>query len=227
VIYIALLRRLSENGGMRPTLILAVVLASFLSSRAVSAKNAPAPDGLQAFYGEVKAVNRSDRTITIELGMRFVFHVTGETKIIARGGAPLSLDNIKPGEGALIVARRNAGHTGIAVKITVEPGAHFSPVISAKTRQGKTLSGLDVLALITYKPPTEVINRNINFGRQSGLFALDVQADGTVGNVRTIRSFGLNELDERGKKWLMKWKFRPKAVDEVRVPMTFNSFRRY
>lgn len=212
---------------MRPTVILAVVLVSFLSGRVVSAKNAPAPDGLQAFYGEVKAVNRSERTITIEVGMRFVFRVTSETKIIARGGAPFTVDNIKPGQGALIVARRNGGQTGIAVKITVEPGAHFSPVISARTRQGKTISGLDVLALITSKPPTEVINRNINFGRQSGLFALDVQADGTVGNVRAIRSFGLSELDERAKKWFMKWKFRPNAVDEVRVPMTFNSFRRY
>ena len=212
---------------MRSTLILAGVLASFLSSSAVSAKNAPPTDGLQAFYGEVKAVDRSAQTITIELGMRFVFHVTGETKIIARGGAALSLDNIKPGQGALIVARPNGAHTGIAVKITVEPGAHFPAVISARTVQGQTISGLAVFALVTYKPPTEVINRNINFGRQSGLFALDVNADGTVGNVRTIRSFGLNELDERGKKWLMKWKFRPNAVSEVRVPMTYNSFRRY
>lgn len=212
---------------MRHTLALAVVLASFLSSRAVLAKNAPATDGLQAFYGEVKAVNRSDRTITIELGMRFVFRVTGETKIIARGGAALSLDNIKPGAGAIVVARRNAGHTGVAVKITVVPGAHFPSVISARTVQGQTISGLAVSALITYEPPPEVINRNINFGRQSGLFALDVQTDGTVGNVRPIRSFGLSELDERAKKWLMKWKFRPNAVSEVRVPMTANSFRRY
>lgn len=212
---------------MRPTLALAAALVSFLSSSSALAKYAPATDGLQAFYGEVKAISRSARTITIELGMRFVFHITDETKITARGGAPLGLDNIKPGEGALIVARRDAGNTGTAVKITVEPGAHFPAAISARTVQGQTISGIAVYPFITYKPPTEVVNRNINFGRQSGLFVLSVQRDGTVGNVRPLRSFGLGELDERARKWLMKWKFRPNAVTEVRVPMTYNSFRRY
>jgi hypothetical protein len=212
---------------MRPTLVLAAGLVSFLFSGSVLAKNAPATDGLQAFYGEVKAVSRSARTITIELGMRFVFHITDETKITVRGGAAVSLDNIKPGEGALVVARRNAGNTGIAVKITVEPGAHFPAAISARTVQGQTISGIAVYPFVTYKPPTEVVNRNINFGRQSGLFVLSVQRDGTVGNVRPLRSFGLGELDERARKWLMKWKFRPNALTEVRVPMTYNSFRRY
>ncbi len=203
---------------MRLPLVLAVALVSVPFSGSALAKNAPTADGLQAFYGEVKAISRSARTITIELGTRFVFHITDETKI--------SLDNIKPGEGALVVARRNAGHTGIAVKITVEPGAHFPAAISARTVQGQTISGIAVYPFVIYKPPTEVVNRNINFGRQSGLFVLSVQRDGTVSNVRPVRSFGLGELDERATKWLMKWKFRPNAVTEVRVPMTYNSFRR-
>ncbi len=56
---------------------------------------------------------------------------------------------------------------------------------------------------------------------------MTVRPDGTVNNVRPLKSLGEAELNERATQWLMKWKFRPNCVTEVRVPMNYNTFRRY
>jgi len=184
------------------------------------------PGDLQAFYGQVKAIDRSAHTITLGMPMRFVFHVPASTQITIRKGGPASLDAIKPGAGVQITARRDAkGWT--ALKIALALGARFPEEISARTVQGKIITGLDVASFIIYEPPGEIVNRNIDFGQRSGLFLLTLLPDGTVASARPIKSLGLPELDERATKRLLKMKFRPGALSEARVPVNFHTFRRY
>jgi hypothetical protein len=215
----------------------ALVCGAFLLGLVFSARTAPnivnsanpletKPGDLHAFYGQVKEVDRAADTIAIELPMRFTFHVRAETQITVRRGGAVALDAIKPGAGAQIVARRDAkGWT--ALKITLEPGATFPEEISARTVQGKTIKGLAVMEFIAYEPPAELVNRNVNFGHRSGLFLLSLRPDGSVVNVRSIKSLGMTELDERAGRRLIKMKFRPGALSEARIPVSFNSFRRY
>ncbi|HKP03596.1 MAG TPA: energy transducer TonB [Chthoniobacterales bacterium] len=182
---------------------------------------------VQRFYGQVKAIDGSARTITIELGARFVVRVQKATKITLRGGAAATFDNITTGAGVDVVARRGAGNTWTALQITLERGAHFPDVISAKTVKGRTITGPEVMNLITYEPPSETVNRHIDFGHGSGLFLLLLRPDGTVANARPIKSTGVKELDDRAINRLMKMKFQPGALAEVRVPVSFFSFRSY
>ena len=91
---------------MHLRIILAAVVFSFLTTGFASAKTA-APGDLRAFYGQVTAVNRAAKTITLKLGMSFVFRVTDETKISGPGGL-LGFDAIKRGEGAEVVMRPGA-----------------------------------------------------------------------------------------------------------------------
>jgi hypothetical protein len=184
------------------------------------------PGDLHAFYGQVKGVDRAAGTIAIELPMRFTFRVQAATQINVRRGGAVALDAVKPGAGAQIVARREAkGWT--ALKITLEPGATFPEEMSARTVQGKTIKGLAVAKFIAYEPPAQLVNRNINFGQRSGLFLLSLRPDGSVANVRPIKSLGVTELDERAGRRLMKMKFRAGALSEARIPVSFKSFRRY
>jgi Cu/Ag efflux protein CusF len=179
------------------------------------------PGDVQRLYGQVKAIDRSARTITLELGARFVLRIQEATKITLRGGAAASFDSIKLGDGVDVVARRGAGGSWAALKITLERGARFPDVISAKTVKGRTITGPEVINLITYEPPGEIVNRNIDFGHPSGLFLLVLRRDGTVASARPIRSMGLKELDDRAITRATKMKFQPGALAEVRVPITF------
>jgi hypothetical protein len=183
------------------------------------------PGDVQRFYGQVKAIDRSARTITVELGARFVLRIQEATKITLRGGAAASIDSINIGDGVDVVARRGAGSSWAALKITLERGAHFPDVISAKTANGRTITGPAVINLITYEPPAEIVNRNIDFGHPSGLFLLSLRPDGTVVSARPIKSMGLKELDDRAITRLMKMKFQAGALTEARVPVSFHSFR--
>ena len=220
-----------------PSAVLRVALVSFLFSAAVPSYareivTPPSPllakpGDVQRFYGQVKAIDSSARTITIELGARFVVRVQKATKITLRGGAAATFDNITTGAGVDVVARRGAGNSWTALQITLERGAHFPDVISAKTVKGRTITGPEVMNLITYEPPAETVNRHIDFGQGSGLFLLSVRPDGTVANARPIKSMGLQELDDRAIRRLMKMKFQPGALAEVRVPVSFHSFRSY
>lgn len=185
------------------------------------------PGDLQRFYGQVKGIDHSARTITIELGARFVLRIQESTKIILRSGAAASFDSINIGDGVDVVARRGAGNSWAALKIAVERGAHFPDVISAKTANGRTITGPTVMNLITYEPPAETVNRNIDFGQGSGLFLLLLRPDGTVAKARPVKSTGVKELDDRAITRLMKMKFQAGALTEVRVPVSFHSFRSY
>jgi TonB family protein len=179
----------------------------------------------QRFFGQVKAIDSSARTITIELGARFVLHVPKTTKITLRGGGAATFGDITIGAGVDVVARRGTGNSWTALQITLDRAAHFPDVISAKTVKGQTITGPDVLNLIAYEPPAQTVNRNIDFGQGSGLFLLVLRPDGSVANARPIKSTGVKELDERAISRLMKMKFQPGVLAEVRVPMSFHSFR--
>jgi hypothetical protein len=221
-----------------PCAVLRVALVSFIcgvslpcyAARDVVIPPSPLlsrPGDLQRFYGQVTAIDRSARTITIELGSRFVLRVQATTKITVKGGAAASFDSIKLGDGVDVVARRGAGRSWAALQITVQSGAHFPDVISAKTVKGQTITGPAVGNFVTYEPPAEIVNRNIDFGHTSGLYLLLLRPDGTVANARPIKSMGLKELDDRAIRRLMKMKFLPGKLAEVRIPVTFHSFRRY
>ena len=210
---------------MRLRITVAVFFVSTFTLTYATPQSAPQID-LQRFYGQIKAVDRSARTITIEMPMRFVFHIRAATKITESGGAVATFDQIKAGDGADVVARHN-GNTWTALTIKLKPGTHFPDVISVRTVRGQTVSGAAMGEFLIFQPPIEMLNRNINFGRNSGLFLVSVAPDGTVGNVQVLKSLGLKELNEQATRWLMKWRFRPNSVTEARIPVSYNSFRRY
>jgi hypothetical protein len=219
---------------MRFRISFAACFLTFIAASGVEAakpfdlKKFLAPTDLRRFYGEVKAVDSSARTVTIGMPMRFTFHVREETKITQRSSA-IPFDRIKVGDGIDVVGRHGAGDKWTALTISLVKGATFlySEEISARTVQGKTITGLAVIPLITYKPPAAQVSRNIEFGDRAGLFLLAVRPDGTVADVKSVKPFGVSELDGRAVPWLKKWKFHPNSVTEVRVPINFNYFQRY
>ncbi len=218
---------------MRAAIISAAVFLSFAISGVAAPKIVPPrtpqqarPGELQAFYGQVKAVDLAARTITLGLPLRYTFEVPAASEITVRHGGATTLDAIKPGAGARVEAVRGVKNW-TARKITLEPGATFPDEMSAKTTQGKTIVGLAVANYITYEPPVENVRRNIDFGSGYGLFLLTLRPDGTVASVRPLRALSSQELNERATSRLLKMKFRPGALTEVRMPMSFHSYRRY
>ena len=159
--------------------------------------------------------------------MRFVFRVRETTKITDRSGAPLTFDNISSGAAIDVVARHGAGNTWTALTIKVKRGERFAEFATGKTLQGQTVTEPNLNAFIVYRPPGELINRNIDFGETHGLFLMTVRADGTVANVTTLRSMNHAELNRYARSWLMKYKFKPNSLTEVRVPLGYKTFRRY
>ena len=138
---------------MRLRIILAVLVLFLLTLGFASAKTKTAPSAnLQAFYGEVKKVDLAAKTITLQLGSSFVFHVTDETKISGPDGIA-SMDKIRPGEGASVVMRRGKDNTRIAVTIRLNPKATFASEPTARTVRGETISGFAVGEFVVYQPP--------------------------------------------------------------------------
>ena len=108
----------------------ALVSAALLIAVAVLAHGAPnvdfpltphdaKPGDLHAFAGQVVAVNRTARTITLGLPMRFTFKVPAATPVSVRRGDVVSFDAIRPGARVQIVALRGA-KSWTAQKITLE-----------------------------------------------------------------------------------------------------------
>jgi TonB family protein len=207
---------------MQIRITLAAVVLSLLNPGFGSAETAPSAP-LHTFYGEVKAVDPTARTLTIGFGGKsFVFHVTDETKISASSRF-VRFDNIKRGEGAAVVMRLDEKNRGIAVNVRIDPDprlALFMSLLSAKTTRGETISGIAVNNLIAYQPPGYGFNRGIDFGKpRLGMFRVSVQPDGTVAHVTTTKSLGYEELDVRAAKWLQTWRFHPNSVTEARIPV--------
>jgi TonB family protein len=213
-----------ESMNLRATLcVFCFLLSNFYFT---SPADAAPPSDLRAFFGEVKTISLAAKTITIQLGKTFAFHVTDQTRISAATGGALPFDKIRPGQGALVTVRPGPGNTGIAVNILITPGGTFANDYSARTTKGETISGAAIDSYVVSKPPPDDINRNINFGMyRSGLFLLSVAPDGTVPDVKVLRTLGYEELDVRAVKWLKKWRFRPNSLSEVRMPMNYHRTR--
>lgn len=212
---------------MRHRIILAAIVLSFVTPGAGAAAEVPSSP-LHTFYGEVKAVDLKARTLTIKSGGKsFVFYVTDETKL---SGESVRLDTITRGQGAAVVMRLGEGNKGIAVNIRIDADASFSQALSlysARTTRGEMISGIAVFSFVVFEPPAHEFVRGLDFGKPKvRMFRLSVLPDGTVASATPYESFGYQELDARGEKWLKKWKFRPNSVTEVRIPVVSSQTRR-
>jgi hypothetical protein len=207
---------------MHPRIILVAIVLSFLTLGSGSAQtDSSAP--LHTFYGQVKAVDLKARTLTIKSnGKSFLFYVTDETKISGQNEFA-RLDKVKLGDGAAVVMRLGEGNKGIAVRIRFDADASLAShlaLLSARTTRGEMISGIAVNNFVAYEPPAHEFRRGLDFGSTKlRMFRLSVQPDGTVANATPFQSFGYEELDARAAKWLMKWRFRPNSVTEVRIPV--------
>ncbi len=213
---------------MRPRIILAAFLLSFLTSGfAPAAAGASGP--LHTFYGEVKAINLAAKTITIRSnGKSFLFHITNETKISSPHGY-VRLDRIQRGQGATIVMRPGAGGVGLALSIQFHASAglaNYLSLFSVKTTRGETISGMAFNNYVVYEPRGDRWKGGVTYERaHASMFLLFVRTDGTVSDVKPLRGLGHAELDARAVTWLKQWRFRPNSVTEARMPVGHSQSR--
>jgi TonB family protein len=209
---------------MRPRTIFAVFLAGFFGVGLTPAEAAPAGE-LHTFYGQVKAVDFSRKTITLKSeGKSYVFHVTNETKIRGPRGSA-SLGAIQVWHGAAVVMRVGEGGRGVAVIIRFDPMAgslKYLALYSLTTMQGKTVSGMAFNNYVVYEPPADGWSTTLTYEQfRPSMFVLSVNPDGTVADVKPIQGLGYADLNARAVKWLKKWRFRPHSVTEVRMPFAY------
>lgn len=126
--------------------------------------------------------------------------------------------------------RLGEGNVGIAVAIRFDADASLAKSLalySARTTRGEMISGIAVNNFVAYEPPALPINRGLDLGpNKLRMFRLSVRPDGTVASATPFVSFGNEELDARAAKWLMKWRFHPNSVTEVRMPVSwFHTYR--
>ena len=55
----------------------------------------------------------------------------------------------------------------------------------------------------------------------SGLFGLQIRADGSVARVEALRSIGHESLDRAAVSAFQQWRFRPGSIQVVRVPIRY------
>lgn len=205
---------------MRPRTILAAALILGVAL----ARPLPAAE-LHTFYGQVKAVDLSRKTITLKSeGKSYVFHVTSETKISGPRGAA-SLGAIRAWHGAAVVMRVGDGGRGIAVVIRFDPTAgslKYLALYSLTTTQGKTVSGMAFNDYVVYEPPADGWSTTLTYQRlRPSMFVLSVNRDGTVTDAKPIQGLGYADLDARAVKYLKRWRFRSNSVTEVRMPFGY------
>src|ERR1700730_7880526 len=56
----------------------------------------------------------------------------------------------------------------------------------------------------------------------TGILEFVIRPDGTVSDVKILKSTGHRILDEEGVRAFRTWVFRPGTVDHVQVPLTFS-----
>jgi TonB family protein len=92
----------------------------------------------------------------------------------------------------------------------------------AKSPSGETLNATQIRRLVIDAPWPKYPSRASSLGYfGTGIFLLSVRADGTISSVETLRSTGHTELDTPAMAALKKWRFQPKSVAQVRVPVSF------
>ncbi len=182
------------------------------------------------FYGDVVAVGPHSLTIKSG-GKRLVFQITGETKISGRD-RPLQLDQIKPGNGATVMMKLGQGNVGIAERIRIDVGASLSSSLKlfvAKTTSGQVVSGMAINNYIAYKPHNDgwIGGATLERSYSEGVFLLEVRPDGTVAEVKMVKSMGYTELNLRAIRWFKQWRFHPNTVTKVQMPMSYVQYKRW
>jgi TonB family protein len=216
---------------MRVPKVLLVLLVTLFLSSLLSAKEA-SDSGLHTFYGDVVLVDPAKKIIELKTGKQlFVFHYTDQTRISSTLGQ-VNMAKILRGTAAAVVMRVGEGNSGIATEIRFVPGStrnQMLSLVSARTVHGETINGIAVARLVTYEPPANEWSGGATLARNNnaGLFVLSVAPDGTVTSVAVKQSSGYPELDERGEKWMKKWRFQPNSVTQVQLPMIFSQYRRW
>jgi hypothetical protein len=215
---------------MNPRTIVAILLG--LLSISSSLAKAPLPAKLFVFHGKVQAIDPGARTFTItsELGTS-VFDVTNETRIVRHPHAvrfqQITLDKMKVGEEAEVFVAGGSTRRATAVIVNLEYDprvASLPSLFAAKTPRGGSISGPDLAQLITYRPKADAFSTSMDYNASKlGVFLLSVRPEGTVSNVEVLSSIGYGELDERTKRWLMKWRFQPNSVVQVKVPFSLGT----
>ena len=191
------------------------------------------PNSNYRFYGDVVSVDPAGRTLTIKSGgKKLVFQINDQTKISGRYER-VSLDKIRPGDGATVTMKLGPGNVGIATSIRFDTvggsRSSFLKLVAARTIDGQTISGLAVENYIEFWPPSDGWSGgNGSWEKDSldGVFLLEVLPNGTVSEVKMIKSLGYNDLNLRAIKWFKKWRFKPNSVKEVQLPMNYTQYRR-
>jgi hypothetical protein len=199
------------------------------SSFAGAATKASAGEGV--FYGVVQAVDLGAKTFTIKAnGRSYLFHYNHETKISRRSGY-VSWSTVKPGEGANVLMRVGEGNVGMAIQVrfTKDAGeAEDMALYVARLTDGETISGAAVNNFVVFEPPpisfagAAGFGITSKYGSRSGVFHLAVRPDGSVAEVTAAKSLNDDKMNQRIAAWLRKWKFRPKSVTEVQIPVAFS-----
>ncbi len=220
---VANVRAFWQRAEMRLSLILTLV---YLGGFFVPAHAATPADQLHTFYGILKVVDPVAKTFTIKSGAQLlVFHYNDQTKISREGGY-VSWTTLKPGVGANVQMRLGEGNIGIAVKVRFvfdQGRAESMALFSVRTVKGERISGIAISNYVVAEPPPDVVARDLDLGTASGIFRATVRPDGTVDQVTTVRSLGWPEANQRGIRWVKKWKFKPHSVTEFQVPVSIVS----
>jgi hypothetical protein len=208
---------------MRPRTTLAAFLSIFIAIGFASAK--PAPSKEHIFFGEVKAIDLTARTLTLKsTGRSYVFHITDKTEISSFRGH-VRLEKVRPGQTAKVVMR--VGERGIGIAVSIRFDVH--PIIenlvahfSVKTIQGETVSGPAFEDYVVERPRTDAWSGGGAYqGGQMCMFLLYVRPDGTVADAKPLGTLGYPQLNERAVRWLKRWRFRPNSITEARMPMGY------
>jgi len=202
---------------------LLIVLGLFFLPDLATSKET-ASDKHFTFYGDVVAID--PHSITIKSGgKRLVFQITEETKISGRD-RPIQLNEIKPGNGATVLMKLGRGDIGIALRIRIDVGQSLSSslkLFAARTTHGEVISGMALNNYIAYQPPDDGWSGGATLAQShsDGVFLLEVRPDGTVAEVKVVKSMGYNELNLHAIRWFKRWRFQPNSVTEVQMPMHY------
>jgi len=210
---------------MRGSLVRAIVAVTCLGFSFGLTKGA-ASDQSYTFYGTIAAIDLAAHTLTIKAGGRsLVFHITPETHISSQSGY-VSLDRIKIGRSASVIMRLGEGNVGIAVSILLDLNASpsdYLKLFAARTVDGSVVSGLAVKDYVAYRPRGDGWSGSPTMENtyHDGVFLLEVRPDGTVSEVKMIKSMGYAELNLHAIRWFKQWRFKPNTVTEVQIPKSY------
>lgn len=204
-------------------LFLVIVLGLFFLPDLAPGKEASSGE-YYSFYGDVLAVD--PHSITIKSGGKsLVFQITEETRISGRNRT-VSLDQMKPGGSATVMMRLGQHNAGIAVRIRFDTEANVSKSLklyAARTTSGKVVSGMAINNYIAYRPSDDgwMGGATLERAYSEGVFVLQVRPDGTVSEVKMVKSMGYNELNVHAIRWFKQWRFQPNSVTEVQMPISY------